>query len=159
MSAELSIDVQNASTVDSVPPEGEIRSWIRDVIEQLGVRLPVEVSVRIVDAEEGRALNSAYRGKDKATNVLSFPAGDGAGAVLPPDVARSLGDIVICAPVVDREAEEQGKNVADHWAHLLVHGALHLLGYDHEKDEDAREMETLETRILAARGLGDPYAA
>ena len=97
-----------------------------------------------------------YRGKDRETNVLSFPAGDDG---LPPDVARPLGDLVICAPVVLREAGEQGKSVADHWGHLLVHGSLHLLGFDHETDAEASAMEGLEREILAARGVADPYLA
>lgn len=159
MSAEISVDVQNASVAGNVPAEREIRSWIRTAIEQAGAPSPAEVSVRIVDEEEGQALNRTYRGTNKPTNVLSFPAGNDSGAGLPPEVPRSLGDIVICAPVVVREARAQGKDVADHWAHLLVHGTLHLLGYDHERDEDATKMEDLERRTLAARGLGDPYAA
>ncbi|TNY24961.1 rRNA maturation RNase YbeY, partial [Fulvimonas soli] len=102
---------------------------------------------------EGRALNRDYRGKDYATNVLSFPA------ELPPGMALPLiGDLAICAPVVAREAREQGKRERDHWAHLTVHGVLHLLGYDHIAEADAEAMETLEARILAGLGITDPYA-
>lgn len=102
-----------------------------------------------------RSLNRDYRQKDKATNVLSFPAGAIEG--LPAEAAPLLGDIVICAEVVSDEAAEQGKSTDDHWAHMLVHGTLHLLGYDHETDDDAAEMEGLEARILTVNGLRDPY--
>ena len=102
-----------------------------------------------------QALNRDYRQQDKVTNVLSFPAGEVAG--LPDDASSSLGDIVICAAVVSDEATRQGKAVADHWAHMLVHGTLHLLGYDHDSNTEAVEMEGLETRILASNGLADPY--
>jgi probable rRNA maturation factor len=120
---------------------------------------PVELTVRIVDEDEGRSLNRRFRDKDKATNVLAFAAGneplstaqEGTQALL-------LGDLVICAPVVAREAVEQGKSVQSHWCHLLVHGTLHLLGYDHDNEEQALEMESLEIRILADRGIDDPYS-
>ena len=102
-------------------------------------------------------MNNQYRRQDKATNVLSFPAVGMGQSNLPAELSQSLGDIVICGPVVEREAAEQNKDIASHWAHLLVHGALHLLGYDHETDADADVMEKLETRILAARGIDDPY--
>jgi probable rRNA maturation factor len=96
---------------------------------------------------------------DKATNVLSFPADSETLDNLPPDLPCSLGDIVICGPVVEREAEAQHKEKAAHWAHLLVHGTLHLLGHDHDVAAEAVEMEAIETRILRRRGIGDPYAA
>jgi len=114
----------------------------------------VEVSVKIVDEAEGRALNKQFREIDQATNVLSFPLLD---AAMPAELPLALGDIVICGPVVVREAIEQGKSNSDHWAHMLVHGALHLFGYDHETDEQAQEMETLEARILAQGGVNNPY--
>lgn len=104
-----------------------------------------------------RSLNCAFRGKDKPTNVLSFPAGDVAG--LPADAPLPLGDIVICAGVVGAEAAAQGKTEDDHWAHMLVHGTLHLLGFDHETDAEAADMEALETRILGEHGIADPYGA
>jgi len=107
---------------------------------------------RIVDAPESQALNRQYRGKDYPTNVLSFPAEY--NEFLPYDY---LGDLVICAPVVEREANEQGKQLLDHWAHMVVHGMLHLQGYDHESDEQAAEMEALEIEILAALGHTNPY--
>ena len=116
-------------------------------------RKPAELAIRIVGLDEGRALNRDYRGKDYATNVLSFPA------ELPPGIALPLiGDLAICAPVVLREAAEQAKRPRDHWAHLTVHGVLHLLGHDHIDDGEAQAMETLETRILAGLGIADPYA-
>jgi probable rRNA maturation factor len=111
-----------------------------------------ELSVRIVDEPEMRELNARYRHKDYPTNVLSFPAG------LPPGVdVPLLGDIVICAPLVTREAAEQHKAPRAHWAHLLVHGTLHLLGHDHERARDAEVMEALERRILAGLKFPDPY--
>ena len=158
MTAVVAIDIQMASTVDSVPDEKAIQAWLDDVIGSAGDGTSREISVRIVDEEEGRALNNQYRQQDKATNVLSFPAVGADEVGLPPELSQALGDIVICGPVVEREAVEQNKEIASHWAHLLVHGALHLLGYDHETDEEADVMEKLETRILATRGIADPYA-
>ena len=115
-------------------------------------RKATELAIRIVGLEEGQALNRDYRGKDYPTNVLSFPA------ELPPGVALPLiGDLAICAPVVAREAAEQGKKPTQHWAHMTVHGVLHLLGYDHLEDAEAERMESLETRILASLGIADPY--
>ena len=109
---------------------------------------PTELAIRLVDADEGRALNRDYRGKDYATNVLSFPA------ELPPGVALPLiGDLAICAPVVLREAGEQGKPPADHWAHMTVHGVLHLLGYDHIADDEATRMEALDASAACAANL------
>jgi probable rRNA maturation factor len=104
-----------------------------------------------------RALNRDYRDKDKPTNVLSFPAGQVTG--LPEAEPMPIGDIVVCADVVSNEAAEQGKAPPDHWAHMLVHGTLHLLGFDHEADAEAAAMETLESRILAEQGVADPYGA
>jgi len=159
MDASVSVDVQVASAVTSVPDENEIQSWVAEVISELAVARNCEVSVRIVDEEEGRKLNKQYRDMDKATNVLSFPAGSDTLGNLPPDLPISLGDIVICGPVVEREAAEQHKEIAVHWAHLLVHGTLHLLGHDHDVDAEATEMEAIETQILKRRGVGNPYAA
>ena len=125
-------------------------------VPEVDVNEPVEVSVRIVDEVESRNLNRQYRDRDYATNVLSFPGGD---AALPPGLPRPLGDIVICGPVVQRESAEQGKTATDHWAHMLVHGTLHLLGFDHALEPEAARMEAMEAQILASRGVGDPYAA
>ena len=111
-----------------------------------------EVTVRIVDEAESNELNLTYRGKDKPTNVLSFPFEAPPGLELP-----LLGDLVICRQVVEREAEEQGKPLMAHWAHMVVHGSLHLLGYDHIDDEEAEEMEQLERDIMQELGFADPY--
>lgn len=151
----VQVDVQNATDDDTAPETAEVESWVARTVSVAGVDGHLEVSVRIVDASEIHALNREYRGKDKPTNVLSFPAGEVAG--LPPDVPRLLGDIVICAEVVRTEAAEQGKDVANHWAHMLVHGTLHLLGHDHETDAEAVEMEALEARVLSHFGVPDPY--
>ena len=157
MNAVVTVDVQVASESRDIPDDAAVRVWIAAAIAAAGdstLASSIEVSVRVVDEPEGRQLNHEYRGRERATNVLSFPAGD----ELPDGVPRLLGDIVICAPVVTREAGDQGKRVADHWAHLLVHGTLHLLGYEHENEPDAARMEALETRILAAHDVAEPYA-
>ena len=136
-----------------IPSPASFRLWVEAALRGAKRRKATELSIRIVGADEGRALNRDYRGKDYATNVLSFEAG------LPPELKLPLiGDMVICAPVVAREAAEQGKRVRNHWAHLTVHGALHLLGYDHIVATEAEAMEALETRILAGLGIADPYA-
>ena len=137
-----------------IPAAASFRRWVDAALRGAKRRRATELSIRIVDTAEGRALNRDYRGKDYATNVLSFEA------ELPPGVKLPLiGDLAICAPVVAREAAEQGKRERDHWAHLTVHGVLHLLGYDHIEDADAEVMEALETRVLADLGIADPYAA
>lgn len=156
MSAQLAVDVQIVSSAASVPAEAEIATLLQQVVGSEVASGDLELAVRIVDEQEARELNSRFRQIDKATNVLSFSA-DVIG--LADGTRRPLGDIVICAPIVEREATEQGKNVASHWTHMLVHGALHLLGYDHQADPDATTMETLEKEILAAHGIDDPYAA
>ena len=135
-----------------LPAPASFRRWVEAALRGAKRRRPAELSIRVVDADEGRALNRDYRGKDYATNVLSFPI------ELPPGVASPLiGDLAICAPVVLREAAGQGKRPGDHWAHLTIHGVLHLLGYDHIEDAEAEAMEALETRILAGLGIADPY--
>jgi len=135
-----------------IPSPVSFRRWVEAALAGARQRRAAELSIRIVGAREGRTLNRTYRDKDYATNVLSFPVD------LPPGVHLPLlGDIAICAPVVRREAAEQGKPVAHHWAHLTVHGVLHLLGYDHIEDAEAVRMEALETRILKGLGISDPY--
>ena len=137
-----------------VPAAASFRRWVAAALRGAGRRRASELSIRIVDADEGRQLNRGYRGKDYPTNVLSFPV------QLPPGVDLPLiGDLVICAPVVTREAAEQGKAPRDHYAHLTVHGVLHLLGHDHAEPAQAARMEALEIRILAGLGIADPYAA
>lgn len=149
----VTLHVGYAVARTGLPSAASFRRWVEAALHGARRRRPAELSIRIVDTDEGRALNRDYRGKDYATNVLSFPA------ELPPGVALPLiGDLAICAPVVLREAAGQAKLPRDHWAHLTVHGVLHLLGYDHLEDGEAEAMETLETRILAGLGITDPYA-
>lgn len=152
------VDVQIATGDSAVPAVDDMESWILCAVAGSGRTLAGdrEVSVRVVGREEMRRLNRDYRGQDKATNVLSFPNAGTTG--LPADATGVLGDIVVCAAVVGDEAAHQGKPVNDHWAHMLVHGTLHLLGFDHEAQADALQMEALEARILASQGLEDPYA-
>jgi probable rRNA maturation factor len=155
--AAVATDVQVACEAAGVPSAKRIQEWVAAAIGAAGVDTlaGIEVGVRVVSADEMRALNRRYREQDRPTNVLSFEAGDVAG--LPAGVPRILGDVVICAAVVADEAREQGKRLEDHWAHMLVHGTLHLLGYDHLTDAEAMEMEALETRVLAAGDVTDPY--
>lgn len=150
------IDVQTACDTPGIPDDHEIRYWIRAALDAARCRDACEIAVRVVDAEEMRDLNREFRGKDAPTNVLSFPAGEVAG--LPAEAGRALGDLVVCAPVLHDEALAQAKPLAHHWAHILVHGTLHLLGFDHLNDADAEEMEALEIRILAAGSVPDPYS-
>ncbi len=156
MNADVQIDVQIASDAKSVPQSSEISGWIIATLSDVEPELSCEVSVRVVDEDEGRRLNLKYRDKNYATNVLSFAAGDDV-EYLPPDMPRALGDIVLCGPVVEKEAKEQRKAVTDHWGHMLIHGTLHLLGHDHEDERDAAAMESIETRILARNGVSNPY--
>lgn len=146
------VAVAYAAPRRGVPAAASFRHWLEAALAGARHHRPAEVSIRIVGAGEGRALNRQYRGKDYATNVLSFPVELPHGVTSP-----LLGDLVICAPVVAREAREQGKSSRDHYAHLTVHGVLHLLGYDHLTDADAARMEALETRILGGLGIVDPY--
>lgn len=147
----LHVDIQTAST-EPVPAEDDIRNWIAAALESCDTREDIEVCVRLVDLDEMAQLNENYRGKQGATNVLSFPAD------LPDELSLPLlGDIVICAPVVRTEAQQQGKSSTAHWAHMTVHGALHLLGYDHIEEQDAVVMEALETAILAKLNFDCPY--
>lgn len=156
---DLVVDIDVACDGHGIPAPREIERWVRLAATSAGAEADavVELSIRIVGAEESRALNHDYRGRDKPTNVLSFPGGPMAG--LPPGEPQLLGDLVICADVVAAEAGAAGREPADHWAHIVVHGVLHLLGYDHETESDAAVMEGLETRILTAQGLADPYGA
>ena len=130
-----------------VPPRAAVLRWVRAALQ----KGEAQVTVRFVDAEEGRELNQRFRGKDYATNVLSF-------VYDVPEEAGLMGDLVLCAPVVAREAAEQGKPLAAHYAHLIVHGMLHLQGYDHEDESQATEMEALERDVLGRLGFPDPYA-
>ena len=153
----LDVAVSYALPRAGLPAAASFRKWVKAAVDRAGRRFDSEVAIRIVDAAEGQAMNLQYRHKDYATNVLSFPAEVPEG--LPEDFDfPQLGDLVICAPVVAREAAEQGKALDDHYAHLTVHGVLHLLGFDHIEDDEAEEMEALERRILAGLGIADPYA-
>ena len=149
MHSHTNIVVDNASG-EEAPEPPSIRLWIGSA---LGAQKPeAEISVRIVSAAESAELNLRYRGKEGPTNVLSFLADI-------PDFVESdlLGDIVICATIVRKEANEQHKTLEAHWAHMLVHGTLHLLGHDHMSDAEATEMERLEVRVLTSKGVADPY--
>jgi probable rRNA maturation factor len=155
----MTVDVQFACEDAGIPDKESIQSWVELAADRSG-RLPprdVEFAVRIVGEAEIQTLNQLYRNKDSATNVLSFPAGAIEG--LPADAVHQMGDIVVCASVVRDEAVRQSKQLEDHWAHMLIHGALHLLGYDHGEDKEAEEMEHLEVAILESRGIADPYAS
>lgn len=136
-----------------IPAPRSFRAWIELALRGAKRRGATELSLLIVDATAGAELNRDYRGRDYATNVLSFQIG------LPPGVKSPLiGDLAVCAPVVAREAQEQGKSLRDHYAHMVIHGTLHLIGYDHIDDADAVAMEALETELLATLGIADPYA-
>ncbi|PRB74530.1 rRNA maturation RNase YbeY [Pseudomonas sp. MYb185] len=145
----IEVDIQRASEAPDQPDDDSLIRWaalaLRDKPDH-------ELTIRLVDANESQALNSEYRHKDYPTNVLSFPAD------LPPELnIPLLGDLVICVPVVNREAAEQGKPREAHWAHMVIHGCLHLLGHDHIEDADAEAMEQLERQLLAELGIADPY--
>lgn len=142
----FSLSVQYASEADNLPTRQQFRRWAAAALHA-----PAQITLRVVDAEEGQLLNRDYRGKDYATNVLTFAYGEEEGVL--------SGDIVLCAPVVEREACEQGKELRAHYAHLTVHGVLHMQGYEHETDAEAREMEALEVEILHLLGFNDPYAS
>lgn len=147
----IELDIQRAIDTD-YPSDEQLLLWCKHGLRQRTA--PSELTIRLVDSEEGLALNSQWRQRDYATNVLSFPAEVPEGLL---DIPL-LGDLVICVPVVAREAQEQGKSLDAHWAHLVIHGCLHLLGYDHIDDQEAEEMEALEREMLADLGYPDPYA-
>jgi probable rRNA maturation factor len=152
----LDVAVGYAVPRAGLPAAVSFRKWTAAALA--GRIREADLAIRLVDAREGRALNRHYRGKDYATNVLSFPADVAEGVKLPKGVKMPLlGDLVLCAPVVAREAREQKKPLASHYAHLTVHGALHLLGWDHADDREAECMEALEREILAGLGVDDPY--
>jgi probable rRNA maturation factor len=150
---QLEVSVSYGLPRTGIPAAASFKRWAAAACE--GRILKADLAIRVVDTREGRSLNRHYRGKDYATNVLSFPA------ELPPGVDMPmplLGDLVICAPVVEREAAEQGKDRNAHYAHLTVHGILHLLGLNHEDEREAEAMELLERQVLAELGYDDPYA-
>ncbi|MDT7849799.1 rRNA maturation RNase YbeY [Methylophilus sp. VKM B-3414] len=141
---QLDFSLQVATPAEDVPSASQFKRWIR-----ASLRVDTSLTIRIVDAEEGQQLNANYRGKDYATNVLTFPLAE---------EPCLMGDIVICAPVISREAAEQGKSVLAHYAHMTVHGVLHMHGYDHEVEAQAALMEALEIGILQKLGFPNPYA-
>lgn len=153
-SGELDLTVQYVVKPKGTPGKKLLRTWASAA---LAAGLDASVTLRIVDEEEGRQLNHSYREKDYATNVLSFAFND--GEATPGLEGVLVGDVVFCAPVIAREAKEQGKTQEEHWAHLVVHGMLHLQGYDHEDEVEAEAMEALETAILSGLGYADPYAS
>ena len=153
--AEVAVDVQFATNRPVGLEDAEIAGWAESVIRRMGDDpAAVEACIRVVEASESEALNRDYRDKNKPTNVLSFPA-----ELVVPDGDKVLGDIVICDPVVRQEAQAQDKRVQDHYLHMVVHGMLHLYGYDHIDPAEADVMEDLEREILGGLGVADPYAA
>jgi len=142
--AQLWMDIQNVSTLAGIPSDALFKKWARKAL-----RVNAEITLRIVDEVEGRSLNKEYRGKDYATNVLTFPL------LEEPFI---MADILICAPVVAKEAKEQGKTLEAHFAHLMVHGVLHAHGYDHEVPAQAELMESIEIQTLTNLGYANPYA-
>lgn len=150
---ELQLDVQLAIENESnLPAEEQLRKWATAALLTRTEYEEPEMTIRIVDEEESQELNHEYRGKDKPTNVLSFPFEAPAHVPIP-----LLGDLIICKQVVEREALEQNKTLTSHWAHMVVHGCLHLLGYDHIEDEEAEEMEGIERIVMSRLGFEDPY--
>lgn len=152
---ELFIDLQIATVnEEQLPDLTAIELWVQTAITagSLEKRAEAELTVRIVDNDESQQLNHQYRDKNKPTNVLSFPFQNPPGVALP-----LLGDLLICKNVVENEALEQNKTLTEHWAHMLIHGTLHLLGYDHIEQQEALEMENLETKLLIELGFSDPY--
>jgi probable rRNA maturation factor len=153
----LEVEIQIGSTAASIPDPKFLEDCIREALvnERCGA-----ITLRVVDEAEGAELNERYRRKEGPTNVLAFPAGDSGIASYPEELGElpPLGDVVVCAPVVAREATEQGKPIEAHWAHLCVHGCLHLLSFDHETSEAAEIMEAREIEVLASLGYPNPYA-
>lgn len=141
---QLDFSLQLASKAADIPSAAQFKRWVR-----VALRVETSLTIRVVDEDEGRQLNASYRGKDYATNVLTFPL---------TEEPLLMGDIIICAPVVAREAIEQGKSLLAHYAHMTVHGVLHLHGYDHEVDAQADLMEAMEIAIMHKLGFANPYA-
>jgi len=145
------VDLQNACDVQEIPSIEQFQLWVDSSLTMVS-KQNFELTIRLVNIDESQQLNKQYRQKDKPTNVLSFPFEVPEGIEL-----NLLGDLIICAQVVEQEATAQNKTLFDHWAHMVVHGCLHLLGYDHINDSDAQEMEALETKILAKLLINNPY--
>lgn len=150
----ITLDYQiNVTTTTELPSAEQMQHWVSAAVSAASTELDAaELTIRIVDSDEGLQLNKAYRGRDYATNVLSFPFDAPVQLPIP-----LLGDLVICADVVAEEAQQQHKALLDHWTHMVIHGTLHLLGYDHIQDDEAEQMEQLERDILASLNIADPY--
>ncbi|MBV35274.1 MAG: rRNA maturation RNase YbeY [Rickettsiales bacterium] len=163
----LDLELQIATNAKGLPQEAQFSAWAQAAVSKvLNNQKPTALTIRIVSSDESQELNHQFRGKNRPTNVLSFPFE--LPEDLPPELMQELlqemlpeekvlGDLAICAEVVAKEAEQQGKKLEDHWAHMVIHGCLHLLGYDHIKDEEAEIMEALEAEILAELGINNPY--
>ena len=150
MSSKVAVDLQVASDSPQLPTVADFQKWASAAVGRH--RDEAEISLRIVDIEEGAELNQQWRNKSGPTNVLSFPS------ELPPELELPLlGDLVVCAPVVEKESQQQSKTLQAHWAHMIVHGTLHLLGYDHIEEQEAEAMESLEIEILETLGFPNPY--
>ncbi|NKF49581.1 rRNA maturation RNase YbeY [Shewanella sp. WXL01] len=150
MSLQLDLDLQVATDATNIPSQQDFELWATTAIGNAMTQ--AELTIRLVDSDESQSLNRNYRGKDKPTNVLSFPF------EAPPEVELPLlGDLIICVSVVEQEAKAQNKSLQAHWAHMVIHGCLHLLGYDHIIDAEAEEMEALETQLIQGLGYDNPY--
>lgn len=148
---KIILDLQIAtSDSNDIPSQDKIQQWLTFILPQFVNE--AELTIRIVDEQESQYLNNLYRHKDKPTNVLSFPFESPVEMETP-----LLGDLVICKQIVQKEAQEQNKSLESHWSHMIVHGCLHLLGYDHIDDNEAQEMESIEIDIMAALGFANPY--
>ena len=153
MSLTIDYQTEELGNDERFPSEKRLQRWLETARATLAIEEALELTIRLVDNDEMQELNREYRGKDYPTNVLSFPCDWDL-----PEEPRLLGDVVIAAAVVNREAKEQKKTMEAHWAHIVIHGFLHLLGYDHIEDADAEKMENTERTILAQLGYADPYA-
>ncbi|PPD04196.1 MAG: rRNA maturation RNase YbeY [Methylobacter sp.] len=152
------IDLQVLTDLPGQPLPGQLQTWVDSVLHEC--KQPANLVIRIVDESEGALLNAQYRGKNGPTNILSFPFEQPEGidfAAENADLSHYLGDLVICSPVIAQEAESQGKALTDHWAHIVIHGVLHLLGFDHLKAQDADIMEAKEIAILKKLNINNPY--
>lgn len=148
---KIEVDIQVACENQNLPSVEQFEKWVELAVASQHIT-EAEVTIRLVTSEESQMLNLTYRGKDKPTNVLSFPFEAPAEIEL-----NLLGDLVVCADIVEQEAQQQNKQLSHHWAHMIVHGTLHLLGFDHENDDEAHTMESLERQILTKLGIDDPY--
>lgn len=152
---EIYVDLQVVTQSDkNIPDENQLGQWVKAAIvaSNSEKREEAELTIRVVEADESNAINLQFRAKDKSTNVLSFPFQNPPGLTLP-----LLGDLIICQEIIETEAKEQDKALQAHWAHMVIHGTLHLLGYDHIENDEALEMESLETNILVTLGFPPPY--